>query len=143
MEEVRPNGLSDDTRRKEEEGREEDKSVVDTKKEESAVVRGLLFSCIITPSWDVYTDLSFTLQMIKDGNPLYALSSVVPQIFNIFFTYFAWSKWEHQSARRLSWVLVFTQCWPQFFAARIIWKIKIGIGVWSSYYMDGNDLLHN
>ena len=57
MEEVRPNRLSDDTRRKEEEGREEDNSVVDTKKEESAVVRGLLFSCIITPSWDVYTDL--------------------------------------------------------------------------------------
>ena len=73
MEQVAPNRPSDDKRRKEEGGEEGNK-------EESAVVRALIISCIITPSWDVYTDLSFTLQMIKDGNPLYALSSVVPQL---------------------------------------------------------------
>ena len=119
MEQLAPNMPSDDKRRNE-------KGAEEGKKEESAVVRALMFSCIIAPSWDVYTDFSFTIQMIKDGNPLYALSSVVPQLFNIFFTYFSWRKWEHQSARRWSWVLVFLQCWPQFFAARIIWKMKTG-----------------
>ena len=92
----------------------------DAQKEEYTVIINLLCSCIVAPSWDVYTDLVFAIQMIKDGNTLYGLSSVVPQILNIFFTYFAWRRWEQGSARRWSLLLVLIQCWPQFYAARII-----------------------
>ena len=95
------------------------------KTEEYAATKSLFF-CILAPSWDVYTDLAFTIQMIKDGNPLYAVSSVVPQLINIFFTFFSWRKWEQENTKRWSWVLVSLQCWPQFFAARIILKIRKG-----------------
>ena len=89
-------------------------------------VRGLLV-CILFPSWDVYSDCALTVQLLHQGNPLIALALSVPQCVNIFFTFFTWRSLERETTKTWSWVLVLLQCWPQFFAARIIWKIKTGI----------------
>ena len=89
-------------------------------------VRGLLVSCIIMPSWDVYSDWALTVQLIHQGYPYYALALLVPQCLNIFFTFFMWSSLERMPARRWSWLLVILQCWPQFFAARILWMMFQG-----------------
>ena len=89
-------------------------------------VRGILVSCILLPSWDVYSDWALTVQLVHQGSPLYALALLVPQIINIVFTFFTWRQVERREARRWSWVLVLLQCWPQFFAARIIYMIVKG-----------------
>ena len=96
------------------------------KKETIREVRSLLVSCIIMPSWDVYSDWALTVQLIHQGYPYYALALLVPQCINIFFTFFMWRSLERTPARRWSWVLVILQCWPQFFAARILWMMLKG-----------------
>ena len=92
-------------------------------------VRGLVVSCILVPSWDVYSDWALTLQLLHQGNPLYALALLVPQLTNIFFTFFIWRSVEREPDKRWSWVLVILQCWPQYFAARIIASILKGESV--------------
>ena len=103
-------------------------NVINVLKSEFGSIKLLVFSCIIAPSWDVYSDLAFTVQMFKDGDPLSGISMMVPQLTNIVFALFAWNKWENKEDRRWSWILVIFQFWPQLFAARIVWKIIKGIG---------------
>ena len=86
----------------------------------------LVLLCIMTPSWDVYSDWAVTIQLFLRGDPLYAISMMVPQILNVVFTFFMWKKLEKEKAKRWSWILVIIQCWPQFFAARIVWMILNG-----------------
>ena len=89
-------------------------------------VRNILVSCILVPSWDVYSDWALTVQLVHQGNPQYALALLLPQIINIFFTFLTWRHLERPEAKRWSWVLVIMQCWPQFFAARIIYMMIKG-----------------
>ena len=94
-----------------------------TIKEALGLIKPLIISSIVLPSWDVYSDLAFTFQMFKDGNPLYGISTLIPQISNIIFNSFSWNRFENHEHRRWSWIFVIIQCWPQFFAARIVLKI--------------------
>ena len=104
------------------------KDVINVLKGELGSIKLLVFSCIIAPSWDVYSDLAFTVQMFKDGDPLSGISMMVPQLTNIVFACFAWNRWENKEDKRWSWIFVIFQFWPQLFAARIVWKIIKGIG---------------
>ena len=42
-----------------------EKNVIKFLKSEFGSIKLLVFSCIIAPSWDVYSDLAFTVQMFK------------------------------------------------------------------------------
>ena len=86
----------------------------------------LVLLSMITTSWDVYSDWAVTIQLFLLGDPLYAISLMIPQLCNIIFTFFIWKKLEKKKTKRWSWLLVITQCWPQFFAARIVWMILKG-----------------
>ena len=105
-----------------------EKNVIKFLKSEFGSIKLLVFSCIIAPSWDVYSDLAFTIQMFKDGDPLSGISMMVPQLTNVVFACFAWNRWENKEDKRWSWIFVIFQFWPQLFAARIVWKIIKGIG---------------
>merc|ERR1719186_2581420 len=61
---------------------------------------------------------------------MYAMAMTVPQMLNILFTFFMWKKLEKEDVKRWSWILVISQCWPQFFAARIVWMILKGSKTW-------------
>ena len=86
----------------------------------------LIVLCMVAPSWDVYSDWAVTIQLLLHGDPLYAMAMMIPQVTNIVFTFFIWRKLERDRSKRWSWVLVITQCWPQVFAARIVWMIIHG-----------------
>eukprot|EP00092_Neocalanus_flemingeri_P007382 GFUD01007970.1.p1 GENE.GFUD01007970.1~~GFUD01007970.1.p1 ORF type:complete len:198 (+),score=34.70 GFUD01007970.1:129-722(+) len=90
----------------------------------------LVLLSVLMPSWDVYSDWGVTIQLFIYGDPLYAISMMVPQLSNILFTFFIWRKLEKKEAKRWSWILVITQCWPQFFAVRIAWMILKGNKAW-------------
>ena len=92
-----------------------------------SAVKFLFFSCILAPSWDVYSDWALTVEFILQDDPLYAVSMLTPQLLNICFTMILWKKIEKQSLKSWSWMLVVGQCWPQFVAARIIWMITKGL----------------
>ena len=86
----------------------------------------LIVLCMVAPSWDVYSDWAVTIQLFMRGDLFYAMAMMIPQVTNIVFTFFIWRKLEKDRSKRWSWILVITQCWPQVFAARIIWMIISG-----------------
>ena len=90
----------------------------------------LLVLCMLVPSWDVYSDWAVTIRFFLAGYTRYGLAMMVPQILNMSFTFYIWSKLERGTSARYSWVLVIGQCWPQFCAARIICMIIRGEERW-------------
>jgi len=93
-------------------------------------ILALLVLCMLVPSWDVYSDWAVTIKFFLDGYTRYGLAMMVPQILNMVFTFYIWTKLERGTSARYSWVLVIAQCWPQFCAARIICMIIKGEERW-------------
>ena len=70
----------------------------------------LLVLCMLVPSWDVYSDWAATIRFFLAGYTRYGLAMMVPQILNMSFTFYIWSKLERGTSARYSWVLVVGQC---------------------------------
>ena len=102
------------------------KTTINNIKDNIAPLIMLILFCILAPSWDVYSDLQITIDLFRYGHPRYAAAMILPLLLNFIFTFFMWQKMERKEAKRWSWVLVVAQCWPQFFAARIVLMIING-----------------
>ena len=86
----------------------------------------LVFSSILAPCWDVYSDWAVAFQLYLHGDTLFAIATMIPPMTNMIFLFSIWKKLEVKAARRWSWILVLSQCWPQVYAARIVWMIVTG-----------------
>ena len=75
---------------------------------------------VVLPTLDVYSDLSLIIGWLVGGHWKYAISMSIPVLLQFLFTIQKWVRLEKSKSKKLSWLLLLLQFWPQWRAIRAI-----------------------
>ena len=75
---------------------------------------------VVVPTVDVYSDLSLIITWYMQGHWKYASAMLIPVLLNFLATCYTWWRLEKKKDKKLTWILLVAQVWPQYRAIKVI-----------------------
>ena len=87
----------------------------------------LTFFGVFLPTWDVYSDIAFSIKLIVNEHKIWGMGTLCPVIIKTILLLPHWWRMENDYDNRFStFLLLIFQVWPQVRAVRLIytgWKM--------------------
>ena len=94
-----------------------------------------MFDAIYLPF--VFCTVVLGLTFIAKGKIWWGISVLFPVVVNTMMTMLIWWRFEEKKLKKWSWILVLSQIWPQFKAARIVYMF------WNGHKSGNQDLMRH
>ena len=87
---------------------------------------------IILPTADTFSDINFAISAFSTQNPRIGISMLLPVILNLAFNIYFWmvTKFDSETERRFTWLLIIMNVWPQYQVLKLIVSIVRGKDNW-------------
>ena len=89
---------------------------------------------IILPTADTFSDINFAISAFSTQNPRIGISMLLPVILNLAFNIYFWmvTKFDSETERRFTWLLIIMNVWPQYQVLKLIVSIVRGKDNWKN-----------